>query len=115
MAPEYLAASCPIGVSHGTWYDGNTNSTAFTTAWPPNKMTPSPLSTGTTDVDLGGTPLVNGGPNYAAITARSYHPGGVNVLAGDGSVKFIKSSIAGNTWRALGTIGGGEVISGDAY
>src|SRR5262249_37672226 len=34
VAPEYKAASCPIGVSHGTWYDGNTNSTGFTMAWP---------------------------------------------------------------------------------
>jgi prepilin-type N-terminal cleavage/methylation domain-containing protein/prepilin-type processing-associated H-X9-DG protein len=115
VAPEYKAASCPIGVSHGTWYDGNTNSTGFTTAWPPNKVTLSPLSTGMTDVDLGGTPLVNGGPNFAAITVRSYHPGGVNALAGDGSVKFFKSSINGDIWRALGTIQGGEVISADAY
>jgi prepilin-type N-terminal cleavage/methylation domain-containing protein/prepilin-type processing-associated H-X9-DG protein len=89
--------------------------TGFTTAWPPNKVTLSPLSTGMTDVDLGGTPLVNGGPNFAAITVRSYHPGGVNALAGDGSVKFFKSSINGDTWRALGTIQGGEVISADAY
>jgi prepilin-type processing-associated H-X9-DG protein len=36
-----------------------------------------------------------GGPTFAAITSRSYHPGGVNTLLGDGSVKFIKSSISG--------------------
>jgi prepilin-type N-terminal cleavage/methylation domain-containing protein/prepilin-type processing-associated H-X9-DG protein len=115
VAPEYKAASCPQGVSHGTWYDGNTNSTAFTTAWPPNKKILSPLSTGPTDIDLGGTPLVNGGPNFAAITARSYHSGGVNVLMGDGGVRFMKSSVNGQTWRALGTIAGGEVISGDSF
>jgi prepilin-type processing-associated H-X9-DG protein len=49
------------------------------------------------------------------VTARSYHPGGVNVLIGDGSVRFIKSSINGATWRGLGTVSGGEVISADAY
>ena len=52
---------------------------------------------------------------YGAITARSYHPGGVNALFADGSVRFIKCTIDGNTWRALGTIRGGEVISGDSY
>ena len=57
----------------------------------------------------------NGGPTYAAVTARSYHPGGVNVLFCDGSVRFIKDSINYQTWRALGTIGSGEVISSDAY
>ena len=50
----------------------------------------------------------------AAITSRSYHPGGINALFGDGSVRFFKSTINGDTWRALGTIAGGEVISADA-
>ena len=36
------------------------------------------------------------------------------VLLGDGSVRFIKSSIDGMVWRALGTIAGGEVVSGDS-
>jgi prepilin-type processing-associated H-X9-DG protein len=45
----------------------------------------------------------------------SYHPGGVNVLMGDGRVQFIKSSISLSTWWSLGTIGGGEVISADSY
>ena len=32
----------------------------------------------------------DGGPTFAAITARSYHPGGVNALLGDGAVRFVK-------------------------
>ncbi len=48
------------------------------------------------------------------ITASSYHPGGVNTLMCDGSVKFIKSGINIRTWHALGTQAGGEVIPGDA-
>ncbi len=47
--------------------------------------------------------------------ASSAHPGGVNTLMTDGSVKFIKNSIAPNIWMALGTRGNGEVISSDAY
>ena len=57
----------------------------------------------------------DGAPTYASATARSYHPGGVNSLLGDGSVKFIKDSVNLTTWRALGTTNGGEVISGDSY
>ena len=57
----------------------------------------------------------NGGPTFAAVTARSYHPGGVNSLFGDGSVHFVKNTISGPTWRALGTISGGEVVSADSY
>jgi prepilin-type N-terminal cleavage/methylation domain-containing protein/prepilin-type processing-associated H-X9-DG protein len=48
-------------------------------------------------------------------TMRSRHPGGVNTLFGDGSVRFIKSSINQVTWWALGSKGGGEVISAGAY
>ena len=44
------------------------------------------------------------------ITARSNHPGGVNMLFLDGSVKFIKNGINAGTYGALGTIAGGEVI-----
>jgi prepilin-type N-terminal cleavage/methylation domain-containing protein/prepilin-type processing-associated H-X9-DG protein len=43
-------------------------------------------------------------------SARSRHSGGVNVALGDGSVQFIRDSIAPATWRALGTMNGGEVV-----
>ena len=49
------------------------------------------------------------------VPPSSRHPGGVNVLFGDGSVTFIKSGVALVTWRALGTRDGGESISSDAY
>jgi prepilin-type processing-associated H-X9-DG protein len=68
---------------------------------------------------VGDTDLVldenDGGPTFMALNATSDHPGGVNVLFADGSVHFIKSSIAGATWRALGTISGGEIISSNQY
>jgi prepilin-type N-terminal cleavage/methylation domain-containing protein/prepilin-type processing-associated H-X9-DG protein len=50
-----------------------------------------------------------------AHAANSRHPGVVNVLFCDGSVKVIKSSISVNPWWALGTRAGGEVISADQY
>jgi len=53
--------------------------------------------------------------NQVHGSARSYHPGGVNVVFCDGSVKFIKDSISLVTWRALGSRAGGEVVSADSY
>ena len=44
----------------------------------------------------------------------SFHPGGINTLLGDGSVRFIKNSINIQTWWALGTKAGGEIISADS-
>ena len=54
-------------------------------------------------------------PGRIMNTANSYHPGGVNVAFCDGSVRFIKDSVALATWRALGSRNGGEVISSDSY
>jgi len=46
---------------------------------------------------------------------RSQHPGGANFVLGDGSVKFIKESIAPAVLQALGTRAGKEVVSSDSY
>ncbi len=44
----------------------------------------------------------------------SNHPGGINVVLGDGSVRFIKNTINVYAWWSLATISGNEVVSGDA-
>lgn len=60
--------------------------------------------------------ITNVGPAGSGLFAsRSFHPGGVNSLFGDGSVKFMKDTVNQVTWWGLGTISGGEVISADAY
>jgi len=52
---------------------------------------------------------------YGSASANSLHPGGVNLCLADGSVRFIKSTVGLQTWWALGTRMGGEVISSDSY
>ena len=42
------------------------------------------------------------------------HPGGINSLFCDGSVRFIKTAINPKVWHALITKAGGEVVSQDA-
>ncbi|MDX2037379.1 MAG: DUF1559 domain-containing protein [Isosphaeraceae bacterium] len=46
---------------------------------------------------------------------RSQHPGGVNFLFLDGSVRFIKETVNMNVYKGLSTRTGGEVISSDSY
>jgi prepilin-type N-terminal cleavage/methylation domain-containing protein/prepilin-type processing-associated H-X9-DG protein len=107
---------------HVSWADGSVDQSGMTTAWPPNtKVMVSQQdggyleSTSHVDLDLVGIPETSGGPTFAAITSRSYHSGGVNALFGDGSVHFIKESVNGETWRALGSVNGGEIISADQF
>lgn len=49
--------------------------------------------------------------SYGWRTARSDHPGAVNVLLGDGSVRPLRDQIDGIAWRGLATRAGGESVS----
>jgi prepilin-type N-terminal cleavage/methylation domain-containing protein/prepilin-type processing-associated H-X9-DG protein len=44
------------------------------------------------------------------LAASSYHPGGVNVAFMDGSVRFVKDSIAPKLWYSIATPNGRETI-----
>jgi prepilin-type N-terminal cleavage/methylation domain-containing protein/prepilin-type processing-associated H-X9-DG protein len=48
-------------------------------------------------------------PKSLILTARSRHPGGVNVLLGDGGVRFVADQVDLAAWRALSSPRGGEV------
>jgi prepilin-type N-terminal cleavage/methylation domain-containing protein/prepilin-type processing-associated H-X9-DG protein len=53
--------------------------------------------------------------SWGPVSARSGHPGGVNVVFGDGSARFIGDSIDLKVWRALGTRNGGETVLVGSY
>jgi len=61
------------------------------------------------------TPVTAGNNAGANDELFSFHPGGVNVLMGDGSVRFIKDSINPVTLRGIVTLNGGEVVSADQF
>ena len=111
---------------YGWYFAGSPGFTLFTTLYPPNM----PLKV-----------AAGAGQNHA-VAASSTHPGGVNTLMGDGSVRFIKDSVATwpfdpltgypsgasigpggfwidlphpRVWQALSTRSGGEVVSADSY
>ncbi len=109
-------ATVPAGMpggGHTHWSNGNAFYDGFTTALPPN--TRSPAGSPAVDSDMSSEDEDDGGPTYSAVTSRSHHPGGVNALFADGSVHTIKDSINFQTWRGLGTVNGGEVLSSDSY
>jgi prepilin-type processing-associated H-X9-DG protein len=47
------------------------------------------------------------------VSAYSFHDGGANVCLADGSVRFISETIAAETFAALCTMAGGEVVNLD--
>jgi len=100
---------------HTEWCDGRVHHSGFTTVFPPNSVVPYTHTDGITyDVDFNsrqeGTSATQ--TTYAAVTARSYHPRGVNVAVMDGSVHFVREEISPVVWRAGGTRAGGEAVAG---
>jgi prepilin-type N-terminal cleavage/methylation domain-containing protein/prepilin-type processing-associated H-X9-DG protein len=97
---------------HTEWVDFKVYETGFTTTFPPNTRVPYSSGGTTYDVDFSSSSedTVGTALTYAAVTARSYHTGGVNVLLMDGSVRFVSNAVPPAAWRALGTPNGGEVV-----
>ncbi|MBV8232752.1 MAG: DUF1559 domain-containing protein [Planctomycetaceae bacterium] len=52
---------------------------------------------------------------YGTASPNSNHHGGVNVCMADGSVRFVKDTINLQTWWALGTRAGSEIIDANSY
>ena len=99
------------------WVNGLYVHTGISTLCPPNTVITytangTNYNIGFTSARLGLNPGIR---TYVAFPSRSFHPGGVNSLFMDGSVHFVKSTVATNIWRALGTRAGGEVLSADSY
>ena len=88
-------ATASWGVRRGAnWVDGDYGVGIYNHYYTPNSKSPDCMR--------------HSNPGWKA--ARSRHPGGVNVLFGDGGVRFVKDTIDRITWQGLATRAGGEVI-----
>ena len=94
---------------HTEWVDGRAHQAGFTTTFAPQAIV-SPARANGYDIDW--TNQQEGksdtAKTYAAVTARSYHPGLVNVVMMDGSVHGVSSAVELRIWRAASTRRGGE-------
>jgi prepilin-type processing-associated H-X9-DG protein len=96
----------------GDIYNDDYNCPGFETYTPPNSTIPDQMNGYCIYPYLANPPCNTTAPYFNA--ARSFHSGGVNAAMCDGSVRFFKNTISINTWRALSTALGGEVISADS-
>lgn len=98
--------------SRGTWAYGTMGGNTFSAQNGPNSATPDAVW-GCRSYPQEGMPCVQSGSPYRDMqaAARSYHPGGVVVSFGDGSVRFVSDNISLATWQGWGSRGGGEVLS----
>ncbi|MEW4455791.1 DUF1559 domain-containing protein [Bremerella sp. JC817] len=89
------------------WYGYHSG---FTTHYAPNTSSPDQLASGfckNAAMEPLGMPCISG---TSLFSARSRHPGGVQAVLGDGSVRFIPETINIDTWRALSGMRDGLVL-----
>src|SRR5262249_61464504 len=88
------------------------DASGFVTCLAPNTTHPDAIYTDVyCDPNPPNPPCVASTTSYPTMFgARSRHPGGVQVAMGDGSVRFVENRINLDTWRALSTSQGGEVV-----
>ena len=111
LASFSLGTFNPAAFTHVEWVDGKVHETGFTAVFTPNTRVTYSAGGTEYDVDFVTATESSPGDTYAAVTARSYHENGVNVLLMDGSVRFVTNAIPLAAWRALGTRAGGEVVT----
>jgi prepilin-type processing-associated H-X9-DG protein len=68
-----------------------------------------PINTMETDIGPNGTPTSDSRRFWLSSGFKSVHPGGANMLMGDGSVRFVSESIDYFAWNETGTSAGGEI------
>jgi prepilin-type processing-associated H-X9-DG protein len=112
-------AQCNTGFTSGNnvivtncgqfWILGTETYSMFMTIVPPNSKQYS-WGSCRNDCGIGCSPDTS---QY--VNASSLHSGGVNTLMSDGSVRFVKDSIAMNVWMSIGTRANGEVVPSDSY
>jgi prepilin-type N-terminal cleavage/methylation domain-containing protein/prepilin-type processing-associated H-X9-DG protein len=91
------------------WCVGDMTCTTYNHVGGPNNLTCASMG----GMGMGGPmAMVN---MSVQVPPSSEHPGGVNLLMGDGSVRFMKNTVALSIWRALGTRNGGEVTGSSDY
>ncbi|MDA0657325.1 MAG: DUF1559 domain-containing protein [Planctomycetota bacterium] len=94
---------------HTEWVDGRAHQTGFTTVFLPNtQVHPNWATDGTQgQYDVDWTNMQEGksetAKTYAAVTARSYHPGVVQVAMMDGATRAVSNNIDLQVWRAAST------------
>ncbi len=89
----------------------------YTHHLPPNSPLPDEIEEGhcPTYCNSSKAPIVGDTSAWklANFAARSYHPGGVNAVLADGSVRFVNNAIDLTVWHDLASIRGGETMSGE--
>ncbi len=95
-----------------SWANGEYRCTLYNHHWVPNSPQVDSVSSQMVGMEGDNSPILTWQNScYGWRSARSRHPGGVNVLMADGSGWFCTDDIDLTTWQALSTRENGEMVS----
>jgi prepilin-type N-terminal cleavage/methylation domain-containing protein/prepilin-type processing-associated H-X9-DG protein len=103
-AAKSLAGGGFLSNNGGNWSWYASTQTSLTTSAPPNWQFPT---AGANCCPGGAHDWGDGG----IVPARSLHPGGVNAVYGDGSVRFVANNIDILTWQQTGSRNEGQAVN----
>lgn len=113
-----LSGEFKTNSGHTESVDGRSHQTGVTALFTPNTKVPFIVQdeeAGQLEYDVDWTNQQEGKSatvaTYAAVTARSHHQGGVNVVRMDGSAQFVSDEVDLPVWQALFTRNGGETAN----
>jgi prepilin-type N-terminal cleavage/methylation domain-containing protein len=93
------------------WCSGEYRCASYNHYYSPNAANFDCITSVTVDPTLPPQKLYSA---YGWRTARSKHPGGVNLLNADGSARFIDNGISLAVWKAMSTRSGGDDTAADS-
>jgi prepilin-type processing-associated H-X9-DG protein len=96
------------GLGRDLWVEASYQQTLYNHVYTPNSRD---LDCGYCNFQSSNLRACTNNLSRAIVTARSYHPGGVNVLMGDGTVRSVSDSVDEVVWKAIGTRNQQEQIS----
>lgn len=108
LTETILSADDTADDIRGRYYNPSHGGVLFSTRIGPNTSVPDRLGYCTTQANSAAP--CTWASTELFLAPRSYHPGGVLMALADGSVHFIPDSVDADTFKAMGSRAGGEVI-----
>ena len=111
LIPEPVGGGLPVIDTRGRYHNNLHGGSSLSTLYPPNTTVSDQLPYCSNSITR--APCNGGSGANHVISARSYHPGGVNAAMADGAVRFVRNEIDTLVWQATGSRNGGEANGGN--
>ena len=109
MSEVLLPADDTYGDFRGDFMNDDGGCMNYMTVYTPNSGIDTMSCRGCENLDYPGPCQTSS--ETVVVSARSNHPGGVNVVRADGSVDTVSDDVSIDVWRSLGSLAGNDTVT----